>query len=336
MIGLVETSAHPARQSPRGPKITDLFSGAGCFGLAFESEGARLQAAFEWDPVAVATHRRNFSGRIARADLGRMAPVGRADIIIAGPPCQGFSTIGARAGGDPRNSLCLRVPKWAVACHAKIAVVENVAAFAETEECAKMRRSFENAGYATTVWILNARDYGAAQNRVRSFTICTKGIRPIPPPPLAHSATVRSAFAGLPRRPDVALGHFARPQSDQAMERMRLIPEGGDIRDLAEKAPHLVPPSWFKTGGKIVDIWGRLAWDGVSNTIRTGFLNPSRGRFLHPTANRPITFREAARLQTIPDWFLFEGTPEQLARQIGNGVPLALGRAVARQVLATL
>jgi len=332
MIGL---EGAPLRRQVRA-RVTDLFSGAGLLGAAFELEGAVLVAAYELDATAVRTFTRNLGGRVEKADLSVMEPEGRSEVLVAGPPCQSYSSIGDRKRNDPRNTLCYRVPAWAVKCRAKIVVVENVAAFAERGECAEMRRMFEAAGYRTEVWILNARDYDVPQNRVRSFTICSRGRLPEPPPPVARKATVRSAFARLPPAPCLALNHFARPQSAQALARMRLIPEGGDVRDLAAKAPKLVPPSWYKTDGKIVDIWGRLRWDSVSNTIRTGFLNPSRGRFLHPCENRPITFREAARLQTIPDWFVFEGTPEQIARQIGNSVPVKLGRAVARQVLEVL
>lgn len=147
-------------------------------------------------------------------------------------------------------------------------------------------------------------------------------------------STVREAFAGLPAFPRQEIQHFTLPRSEFALKRIRLVPEGGDIRDVARKARHLVPPSWFRTRGKIIDIWGRMRWDDTAPTIRTGFLNPSRGRFLHPEEDRPISFREAARLQMVPDDFQFEGKAEQIARQIGNGVSVGVGRCMARAVRA--
>ena len=190
----------------------------------------------------------------------------------------------------------------------------------------------ENLGLTSLSWLVNARNFNVPQNRKRCIAIFSKIGLPAEPKFRASTMSVRQAFAGLPHFPDHSIQHYARIQSEACESRIRLVPRGGDIRDIAATKPLLVPPSWFKTKGKIVDIWGRLDWDGISNTIRTGFLHPSRGRFIHPVEHRPITFREAARLQTIPDIFLFEGGPEQLARQIGNAVPVNMGRAVAKRV----
>jgi DNA (cytosine-5)-methyltransferase 1 len=101
-------------------------------------------------------------------------------------------------------------------------------------------------------------------------------------------------------------------------------------------APHLAPKSWWKIGGQATDVWGRMLWDEPSNTLRTALLNASKGRYIHPEQHRVITLREAARLQSVPDCWIFEGTPYQIARQIGNGVPPLLGRAVAKAILALI
>lgn len=325
------------RQRGAGPTVIDLFSGAGLFSLAFRHEGYRLEAAYEFDRVAAATYRLNFRDRVTVADLGALPPTGRCDVIAAGPPCQGFSSIGERREDDPRNLLCRVVPKWAAHCGAKVAVVENVAGFLQSHAWGLMAADFEKLGYEVKAWTLNARDFGVAQNRIRSFTICSRvGLPDLDVLRHSPARTVREAFADLPRYPAPEIQHFARTQSDYAMDRIRRIPPGGDIRDLVDTAPHLVPPSWYRTRGKVVDIWGRIPWNGVANTVRTGFLNPSRGRFLHPAEDRPITFREAARLQSLPDTFRFVGTPQQIARQIGNGVPFNLGRRVARAVKSLL
>lgn len=314
-------------------RVADLFGGAGLLGYAFQKEGFEISLAIEKDKIAAATHQRNLLGEIIIGDVSAIMPCGSFDVIIAGPPCQGFSSIGRRDAEDPRNSLCLQVPKWAIATGARMAVIENVPAFLKSQEWSIMCKRFRRAGYKLNLWILNARDFGVAQNRLRSITIC--GLDGVPDlsclKPQAP-ITIREVFKGLPSFPAPEFQYFTRKQSAQSQERINLIPPGGDIRYLAEYHPHLVAPSWFRTKGKIVDIWGRIDWDGVSNTLRTGFLNPSRGRFLHPEENRPISFREAARIQGLPDSFIFEGTPEQLARQIGNGVPLGLGRAIARAV----
>jgi DNA (cytosine-5)-methyltransferase 1 len=269
--------------------------------------------------------------------LTRQRPEGRADVLIAGPPCQGFSSLGRRDPSDPRNQLALIIPDWAFAVGARVVIVENVKLFLRSPALARIRRRFEESGYETFSWVVNAADFGAPQRRVRSFTVFSKTGSPALELPVgAGRRTVRQAFAGLPNFPCREIQHFTLPRSDFALKRIRLVPKGGDIRDLARLAPHLVAPSWFRTAGKIIDIWGRMRWDEIGPTVRTGFLNPSRGRFLHPDEDRPISFREAARLQMVPDEFLFSGTPEQMARQIGNGVSVGVGRSMARATAALL
>jgi DNA (cytosine-5)-methyltransferase 1 len=318
------------------PTVIELFSGAGLLGWAFKKEGCSILQSYECDAVAAATCRKNVCLNVEVADLARYKPVGKCDILLAGPPCQGFSSIGQRTHDDPRNSLALVIPRWARQTGAKIVVVENVPPFLKSPAWKKLSDQMERRGYEPTVWTLNARHFAVPQNRVRSFTVFSQLGTPKPPKTSPTTVTVREALDNLPPFPEDTIQHVARPQTDFAMKRIRLVPPGGDIRDIAKCRPDLVPASWFKTGGKIIDIWGRIPWDDVSNTLRTGFLHPSRGRFLHPEEDRPISFREAARLQTVPDSFHFEGLPGQICRQLGNGVPLGMGRAVAKSVLATL
>jgi DNA (cytosine-5)-methyltransferase 1 len=320
----------------RRPAVIELFSGAGLFGYAFREAGFRLQMAYERDPVAAATYARNVGEDVKICDLTKQKPEGRADVLISGPPCQGYSSLGRRDPDDPRNALALVIPDWAFATGARIAIVENVAPFLKSPAWKRIRKRFETARYETFFWIIDAADFGAPQRRVRSFTVFSKIGRPnLEAYSKTKRNTVREAFNGLPPFPCRDIQHFALPRSEFALRRIRLIPEGGDIRDVARRARHLVPPSWFRTRGKIIDIWGRMRWDQTAPTIRTGFLNPSRGRFLHPEEHRPISFREGARLQMVPDEFQFEGTAEQIARQIGNGVSLGVGSTMAH-VVSTL
>lgn len=318
------------KDKPKTLRFIDLFSGAGLLGYGFYAEGYSPVAAYEADPVAAKTHSLNLPGEVTVADLSMEPPSGECDLIVAGPPCQGFSSIGRKRKDDPRNAMCLVIPPWAIHTGAQVVVVENVPAFLESDAWKLMTETMHEYGYETTTWILNAKDFGMAQNRVRSFTVYSLVGLPEQPKPNAEKPnTIENAWDGLPTYPDVGLQHVCQIPSAQSVSRMKHIPEGGDIRDLALKAPELVPPSWYKTKGKVVDIWGRMSWNGISNTLRTGFVHPSKGRFIHPSENRPMTFREAARLQGLPDDFTFAGTPYQIARQIGNGVPTGLSRAVA-------
>lgn len=327
---------HKSAKSKK-PRVIDLFSGAGLFGLGFALEGFERIASYDFDQASLATQHANGHLAARFADLNKTRPSGKCEVLIAGPPCQGFSSLGPRNPDDPRNKLVQVIPKWAAIVQPKIVVVENVRSFRNSDTHRHLITSMKRLGFEATTGIVNARNYSVAQNRVRSISVFFR--KTCPEIPLTNGqkqVNVRTAFDGLPSYPHPATGHVARSPSPVSLKRIRLIPYGGDIRDLYRADPSLVPNSWHRVRDKIVDIWGRLHWEGTSNTIRTGFIHPSRGRFLHPEEDRPISFREAARLQSIPDNFIFVGHDEAVARQIGNAVPVNLARQLAKNILEAI
>jgi len=319
------------------PRVVDLFAGAGLFSYAFKQVGFQVVRAIELDPVAAETYARNVGDHVEVGDVARLVPSGRCDVLIAGPPCQGFSTLGGRKRDDPRNKLSLHVTRWARAMRPRVVVVENVAAFLGSPEWELLARSLRRAGYEVESLVLNACDYGVPQIRRRSFTIGHRSAARFPTPrPRRTVRTVRDAWRGLPNQPDERNHHVAPTPSALALARMRVIPPGGDKRDVMQKAPHLAAPSWWRLPSEATDVWGRMEWDKPCNTLRTALQNASKGRYIHPEQNRVISLREAARLHSIPDRWSFAGLPTQIARQIGNSVPPGLGRAVARCTLELL
>jgi len=131
--------------------------------------------------------------------------------------------------------------------------------------------------------------------------------------------------------------HFGRQPTETSMLRYRSIPEPGmDRFDLQERAPELTPPCWIRKTSGGTDLFGRLWWHLPAFTIRTEFFKPEKGRYLHPEQHRPITHREAARLQSFPDSFRFSGSKLEVARQIGNAVPPRLAARVADSVYTLL
>lgn len=315
------------------PRVVELFAGAGLFSSAFAAEGFTLVTAIERNEVAARTYRQNLGDHIRVADLTSATPDGRCEVLVAGPPCQGFSTLGARKSSDPRNRLSLLVGEWAEALLPKVVVVENVPTFLASRYWSKLRKKLESLGYETSSVVLNAVEYGLPQIRRRCFAFASLvGLPEIEPPNEAVPLTVRQAWQGLSEYPDGRNGHVARSPSELALARMQVIPLGGDKRDILRLAPHLAPSSWGRISGEATDVWGRMLWDEPCNTLRTALLNASKGRYIHPEQHRVITLREAARLHGIDDGWHFVGTPYQVARQIGNGVPPPLGRVVARAV----
>jgi len=319
------------------PRVIELFSGAGVFGLAFRDAGAELVQAYELDKPAVQTYSRNLGNHIKQCDLTKVKPEGKCDILIGGPPCQGFSSSGKRSATDPRNQLSRLLPIWARETSPSIVVIENVAPYLKSPVWEENRIAFESMGYEVSSFLINAIDFGVPQSRARSITICTKLETPdLARPRRFKRRTVRDAFEGLGADMNHERGHFWLEPTPLALERLTHVPPAGDIRDIAKAAPHLVPDSWWKVGGKIIDIWGRLEWDAPSKTVKAGFHHPSKGRYVHPEFDRLISIREAARLQSIPDSYKIEGTMYQCARQIGNCVPYKMGKAIASDVLDTL
>ena len=317
----------------RAPKVVDMFAGAGLLSHAFEREGFAIAAAYEQDPRAAATYARNVGSHIQIADIECAKCDVKCDVLVAGPPCQGFSTLGKRNALDPRNSLSNHVVRWVGDLKPKLVVIENVAAFLNAPIVRQIRARFEQLGYCVSTNLIDASDFGTPQNRLRSFLIASRiGTPELYGHPRKLPPSVREAWHGLSPKPNGKNWHYAPTPSSLALARMRVIPLGGDKRDIMRDAPHLTPPSWWRVVGDVTDVWGRMNWDEPSNTIRTTFINPSKGRYIHPEQNRVISLREGARLQGIPDGWEFVGTPYQVARQIGNGVPITLGRAVARAV----
>jgi DNA (cytosine-5)-methyltransferase 1 len=151
--------------------------------------------------------------------------------------------------------------------------------------------------------------------------------------------TVRDAIGDLPKPVGKEIRrdekspldlHFGRTPTETSLKRYMAIPNEGMNRfDLQRIAPEITPKCWIKKTSGGTDLFGRLWWDRPSVTIRTEFFKPEKGRYLHPCEHRPITHREAARIQSFPDSFRFLGTKIEIAKQIGNAVPPQLAAHVA-------
>ncbi len=346
--------------------MIDLFCGAGGMSLGFHRAGFRQVLAIDMDPASIATYRANFGDHARVADIvklveGAFDSIPRADIVIGGPPCQGFSLLNKKKVGDARRQLWRPYLDVVRASGAKAFVMENVPQLLDSDEFEEILFEAKQLGFTVASAKLLAADYGVPQRRTRAFVVGVLEGDPsnvFPPPPTHESPhrsianlfdalpdrlpwrTVRDAIGELP--PPVGTGiraepspldlHFGRTPTETSMARYRAIPEQGMNReDLLRRAPQLTPKCWIdKKGG--TDLMGRLWWDRPAFTIRTEFFKPEKGRYLHPEQHRPITHREAARLQSFPDSFIFCGTKIEIARQIGNAVPPLLAEAVAKSV----
>lgn len=352
-------------------RVIDLFAGAGGFtaGFCAASDRYRTVSAVEWDVDAAASYEATFGEGIVFAGSIQswldQGDVPQVDLVVGGPPCQGFSTLGKQDEEDERNSLWREYMRTILAAKPKYFVVENVAAFAASPQYHLFKQETEPGGaledYDFDHRVLNAADYGAPQARKRTVIIGHRRSLPFPGWPdktnadapitvsqAFREAGVRTAVDGIDfpddRRVSFAgqllAGPFSREQlhlgrryTQLSLDRFEAIPERGNRFDLARERPDLLPKCWIGHKSGSADVMGRLHWDKPSVTIRTEFFKPEKGRYLHPTANRAITHFEAAVLQGFPPEHRFVGSKTSIARQIGNAVPIPLGRAIAKKLL---
>lgn len=325
--------------------FVDLFSGAGGMTLGFRQAGFKPVFAVECDRSAAATYRANFGshvyeGRIEDLDLSQI-PV--ADVVIGGPPCQGFSPLGKMTPGDQRlqehvdlNGLLYYYAAVIEVMQPRAFVMENVPELLKSLQFEALVRRVEKLGYRTAAEVLNAADFGVPQLRRRAITVGLLGYDAELPDAGGTRTTVRDAIAHMPLQPDGLNWHVGRNPTARSIERYKCIPPGGNRFDLVRRRPDLAPQCWLKKKSGSTDVFGRLEWDKPALTIRTEFFKPEKGRYLHPSADRPITHREAALLQTFPEDFAFVGSKIEVARQIGNAVPPRLARAVAEKLKSLL
>lgn len=357
------TSKHSNAKPDAARSITtvDLFAGAGGLSLGFHLADVGYLPVFavEHEHAAAATFERNFGCRVFDGDIEYGPEYPEADVVIGGPPCQGFSPLGRDRDDASRARLN---GLWKHYLHAvrtirpKAFVIENVPEFQKSAQFQELlellREDAELGSYKLAYGVLNAADYGVPQTRRRGILVAIRdhnGDLPWPPPPShgpesesqAAYVTVREAIGDLPSRTrgtdpyiegDEQHLHFGRRPLATSLERYKAIPPGGNRFDLMRERPDITPACWANKPTGTTDVMGRLWWDRPSATIRTEFFKPEKGRYLHPTANRVISHREGARLQSFPDWYLFEGTKIEIARQIGNAVPPLLGKAIGEYV----
>ncbi len=280
-----------------------------------------------------------FCGDIA--DLERLPE--RPELIVGGPPCQGFSPLGKMSASEvmqqnhiSMNKLWQHYFRLVEDSMPRAFIVENVPQLLTSKEYPLIVKKAEELGYNVVSGVLKAEMYGVPQKRTRGFIIGALDFYPALPGPTKERKTVRDAIGDLPPKPTGENLHIGRNPTPKSLERYRCIPPGGNRFDLVRKRPDICPECWLKKKTGSTDVFGRMEWDKPSLTIRTEFYKPEKGCYLHPSEDCPITYREAARLQTFPDDFVFEGSKIEIARMIGNSVPPKLAYHVAKAVLKGL
>lgn len=363
-------------------KLIDLFCGAGGMTLGFtETLGHHFKPVWanDFNKYCVETYNTNFGNHCLAGDIvdilsDKTVTIPKADVVIGGPPCQGFSLLNRNRDDDPRRQLWRPYLEVVERSDAKVFVIENVPQLLGTFEHGEIVGIAEKLGFRVVSGKICAADYGVPQTRIRAIIIGSRVGDPsflFPPRrthynpngnghyqskldfsggtdfllPPAKWQTVRDAVADLPPPtgtdirdvpPPLDL-HFGRTPTPMSMKRYRAIPKEGMNRfDLQKQAPELTPQCWIRKKSGGTDLFGRLWWNRPAFTMRTEFYKPEKGRYLHPEQHRPITHREAARFQSFPDSFVFKGTKIEIAKQIGNAVPPLMAARIADIVYVLL
>lgn len=342
------------------PTMIDLFSGCGGVTAGFKAEGFKVLAAVEFDSTTAQTYRLNHPEvALYVEDIRGISPddvqercnlkSGQLTVLSVCAPCQPFSKQNRYRNSDKRALLVLESVRFVEILRPMFLFVENVPGLKQNPDILeKLLGNLERLGYRMSApAIVDAVDYGVPQFRKRFILLGTylDMELKIPDPMYASPEeaaklgkkewlTVKDAFAGIQglnsgEESKTDSLHKARKHTPLSLERMRHIPHNGGSRD---SLPTELQLNCHRNGMNVGyhDVYGRMDFNRPSNTLTTGCTNFTKGRFAHPTSDRAITPREAARLQTFPDSYKFYGSHEQISNQIGNAVPVKLASVFAR------
>ena len=352
-------------------KFIDLFCGCGGLSLGFQMAGFIPVAGIDYNGAAISTYRRNFPEAKAiqadiltldkneiTSDIGDLSDI---DVIIGGPPCQGFSNANKNYVelNDPRNKLFFEFVKFVELAQPQIVIIENVPQIITKDKgYAKQRITeiFQERGYRVNNAILDASDYGVPQKRLRNFFFITQGdafdISSIQKS--SKVVTVRDAigelyaFEGgnpdnreLNMNPESDYRAFLRSPDNRVynhdihypaiiqQKRISFVPQGGNWRVIPEELWVTRRVNSPNRKNRHSSAYKRLKEDDVSVTIDAG---NQHSNYYHPVFNRIPTVREAARLQSFPDSFVFDGIMTEQYLQVGNAVPPILAKCIAEAV----
>lgn len=349
-------------------KVLDLFCGAGGFSYGMDKNPHfQTVVALDFDDKAAETFKKNMpqaevlvgditDAAVKEKVIGLSEKAG-INMIIGGPPCQGYSMKGKKLGlKDPRNFLFREYLNLVRELQPEVFVIENVKGLLLASNGwfkEEILKAIEELGYAVEYGVLNAADYGVPQSRERAIFICSKGRKIALPVPVEEKhTTVRDAISDLSYlesgEGDFEQDYITEPQTDyqrlmRAYSNKLYNHKASNHKQVAIDKLKLIPPEQGKEflpsemhgNQKFKTTWGRLKWDEASPTIDTRFDASSNGTNNHPYLNRAITPREAARIQSFDDSFIFYGSKVYIRRQIGNAVPPLLAKAIADQISAS-
>lgn len=352
-----------SKEPSNGLNVLDLFCGCGGLSLGFKRAGFTIAGGIDSSVPSIDTFNENIgNGRtidLAEADWVKKAAnelnLSSLDVLVGGPPCQGYSLTGTRKFEDERNQLYNSMFQAIEAFSPKVVLIENVRGMATLyggRAKDQVLQNFEDNGYSAVHTIFDSADFGVPQHRKRLFFLATKLNTPLVWPARTNERdtyiTCKDALSDLPSMENnmtdsegnyktppqttfqelmrqgslIATNHQPTIHKQFVIDTIKQVPEGGNHKDL---------PPGVGESRKFNEAWTRYHGDKPSRTIDTGHRNHFHYKF-----DRVPTVRENARLQSFPDAFLFKGTKTQQYRQVGNAVPVFLAQAIAKSIKSML
>ena len=330
-------------------KFIDLFSGCGGFSNGLEQAGHECLLGIDFEAAAVQSFAKNHPDahalhmdihKLTKPKLAKLINFDEVDMVVGGPPCQGFSTVGKGDVADERNSLFQQFVRIVKITEPKIILFENVTGMLAAKNgpvLHKIFKSFERLGYHMDAQVMSADEYGVPSRRRRAIIMGVKGGEPEFPKSITAKksdyVTVREALTKLKTRGGAIYNH----QIDKSIlsnkldeKRLSYIPAGRGIRYEKDEIELLPARLRFDVDWKNMNEnrfrqtrLQRIPLDTPAPTILT-----SRTMYYHPNENRYLTVREAAKLQSFPNDFIFEGSVTAQFKQIGNAVPPKLAKSL--------
>ena len=333
-------------------KFIDLFSGCGGFSAGLEMAGHKCLLGVDFDEAAVKSFARNHPKahalhmdirKLTKTKLQKLIDFDQVDMVVGGPPCQGFSTVGKGDVDDQRNALFQQFVRIVRLTNPKVILFENVTGMlAKKNEFILRRifRSFEKLGYIMDAQVMSADLYGVPSRRRRTIIMGTKGTLPAFPAPThgqnKHLVSVQKAFKQLSKYKKLQNHNLESAKIANKLDEKRLqhIPAGAGIRYEKDEKAYLPKRLRYNINWNEINEkrfrqtrLQRVPLDGPAPTILT-----SRTMYYHPIEARYLTAREAACLQSFPYNFIFEGSTTAQFRQIGNAVPPLLAKSLGEQL----
>ena len=347
-------------------RVLDLFCGAGGFSAGLEQvNNFSTEVGLDFDKYAIETFSKNFPNAISicgdildqdtKNQVIDSCRKRKVNMIVGGPPCQGFSLKGKNLGlDDSRNFLFKEYLNIVKELQPEVFIIENVKNILNSSSHYfrdEILKEIKNLGYIVNYGVVNAKNYGVPQNRERAIFIASKTKFINFPNPQDKSVTVREAIsdlAYLESGQGQIISEYINPAQSEYQRQLRRqflqYHKASSHSKLAIEKLKMIPPECGKEylpkdllgKQKFSTTWSRLEWDNISPTIDTRFDTPSNGKNSHPFLNRAITPREAARIQSFNDDFYFYGSKVAVCKQIGNAVPPLLAKAIGQQILNEL